>query len=51
MFAIGSAPLGHLQIGLLATAIGTGPALLANGLAVAATVALAFSLSRSLRRL
>lgn len=51
VFAIGSAPLGHLQIGLLATAIGTGPALLANGLAVAATVALAFSLSRSLRRL
>lgn len=51
VFAIGAAPLGHLQIGVLASAAGAGAALIANGLAVVAVLCLAFSLSRALRRL
>jgi MFS family permease len=51
IFAIGSAPLGHLQIGLLATAVGADWALYGNGALVLVTVVVALLLSPSLRRL
>jgi MFS family permease len=50
-FAIGSAPIGHLQIGLLAGAIGTEWALIGNGSLVVVTIAVALMISPSLRRL
>ncbi len=51
VFALGSAPLGHLQIGFLAASIGLDLALYANGMLVVATISIALLLSRSLRRL
>ena len=51
IFAIGSAPLGHFQIGLLAAAIGADWALYGNGALVIVTVVVALVLSPSLRRL
>ena len=51
IFAIGSAPLGHFQIGLLATAIGADWALYGNGALVLVSVVVAILLSPSLRRL
>jgi MFS family permease len=50
-FAIGSAPLGHLQIGLLAGAIGTEWALFGNGALVVVTIIVALLISPSLRKL
>jgi MFS family permease len=50
-FAIGSAPIGHLQIGLLAGAIGTEWALIGNGTLVVVTITVALLISPSLRRL
>ncbi len=51
VFAIGSAPLGHLQIGLLAAAVGADVALYINGACVVAVIVTALLASRSLRRL
>lgn len=51
VFAIGSAPLGHLQIGLLAAALGADMALYINGTCVVAVIVTALLASRSLRRL
>jgi len=51
VFAIGSAPLGHIQIGLLATAVGAEAALYANGGLVVVTIVAAIILSPALRRL
>ncbi len=51
VFAIGSAPLGHLEIGFLATAIGTDWALSLNGMAVVAVIAVALAITPALRRL
>ena len=50
-FAIGSAPLGHLQIGILAGAIGTEWALFGNGALVVVTIIVALLISPSLRKL
>ena len=51
VFAIGSAPLGHLEIGFLAAAAGTQVALTVNGLAVIAILAVAILVTPVLRRL
>ncbi|MBN36129.1 MAG: hypothetical protein CMM46_15405 [Rhodospirillaceae bacterium] len=51
IFAIGSAPIGHFQIGLLATAIGADWSLYGNGALVLVTIIAALLLSPSLRKL
>jgi MFS family permease len=51
VFAIGSAPLGHLQIGLLAAGLGPTDALLLNGACVVGAIVVALLVSPSLRRL
>lgn len=51
VFAIGSAPLGHLQIGLLAASLGADVALYINGACVVVVIVTALLASRSLRRL
>ena len=51
VFAIGSAPLGHLQIGLLAASLGSAQALVINGARVVGVIAVAMLVSRALRRL
>ena len=50
-FAIGSAPLGHLVMGLLATAAGVDMAITINGIAVAVVMALCMALTPALRRI
>ena len=51
MFAIGSAPLGQLEMGFLVTAIGIGPALYLNGSGVLLVILLAFTATPVLRKL
>ena len=51
VFAIGSAPLGHLEMGALATVLGLGPALFANGLGLIAIGLFAVVAVPRLRRL
>jgi predicted MFS family arabinose efflux permease len=51
VFAIGSAPLGHLQMGALAAALGVSAALTINGLGLILLAVLAAVASRRLRRL
>lgn len=50
-FAIGTAPLGHLEMGLLATAAGVDMAITINGIAVAVVMALCMALTPALRRI
>ena len=50
-FAIGTAPLGHLEMGFLAALIGVEQALTLNGLAVLAVLALSLAVTPALRRL
>ena len=51
MFAIGSAPLGQLEMGFLVTAIGIGPALYLNGSGVLLVILIAFTATPVLRKL
>ena len=51
MFAIGSAPLGQLEMGFLVTAIGIGPALYLNGSGVLLVILIAFTVTPVLRKL
>ena len=51
MFAIGSSPLGQLEMGFLVTAIGIGPALFLNGISVLLVIVLAFTATPILRKL
>ena len=51
VFAIGSAPLGHLEIGLFAAYIGVELSLYANGFGVIAVIGIAYLANKSLRRL
>ena len=51
MFAIGSSPLGQLEMGFLVTAIGIGPALYLNGSGVLLVILLAFTATPVLRKL
>ncbi len=51
MFAIGSSPLGQLEMGFLVTAIGIGPALYLNGSGVLLVILLAFTATPILRKL
>ena len=51
MFAIGSAPLGQLEMGFLVTAIGIGPALYLNGSGVLLVILIAFTATPILRKL
>ena len=51
VFAIGSAPLGHLEIGFLAATAGAEIALYGNGVGVVTVIGLAFLTNKSLRRL
>ena len=51
MFAIGSSPLGQLEMGFLVTAIGIGPALYLNGIGVLLVIVLAFTATPILRKL
>ena len=51
MFAIGSSPLGHLEMGFLVTAIGIGPALYLNGSGVLLVILIAFTVTPVLRKL
>ena len=51
MFAIGSSPLGQLEMGFLVTAIGIGPALYLNGFGVLLVILLAFTATPVLRKL
>lgn len=51
VFAIGSAPLGQLEMGFLVTAIGIGPALYTNGAGVLVVIILAFLATPTLRKL
>ena len=51
VFAIGSSPLGHLEMGLLVSTLGLGNALFLNGVGVLAVIALAVLLAPALRRL
>ena len=50
-FAIGSSPLGQLEMGFLVTAIGIGPALYLNGFGVLLVILLAFTATPLLRKL
>ena len=50
VFAIGSSPLGHLEMGILASTLGLGPALYLNGAGVLVVIAFAVLLSPALRR-
>ena len=50
VFAIGSAPLGHLEIGFLAAALGVETALYVNGLAVIAIIATVLVIAPAVRR-
>ena len=50
-FAIGSSPLGQLEMGFLVTAIGIGPALYLNGIGVLLVIVLAFTATPILRKL
>ena len=50
-FAIGTAPLGHLEMGFLAALIGVEQALTLNGVAVLAILALSLAVTPELRRL
>ena len=51
MFAIGSSPLGQLEMGFLVTAIGIGPALYLNGSGVLLVILIAFTVTPVLRKL
>ncbi len=51
VFAIGSSPLGHLEMGLLASTLGLGTALYLNGAGVLLVIAVAALLAPALRRL
>ena len=51
VFAIGSSPLGHLEMGLLASTLGLAPALYINGAGVLVVIAVAVLLVPGLRRL
>ena len=51
MFAIGSSPLGQLEMGFLVTAIGIGPALYLNGSGVLLVILIAFTATPILRKL
>ncbi len=51
MFAIGSSPVGQLEMGFLVTAIGIGPALSLNGIGVLLVIMLAFTVTPTLRKL
>lgn len=51
VFAIGSSPLGHLEMGLLASTLGLGTALYLNGAGVLLVIAVAALLTPALRRL
>ena len=51
VFAIGSSPLGQLEMGFLVTAIGIGPALYLNGFGVLLVILLAFTATPVLRKL
>jgi len=51
VFAIGSSPLGQLEMGFLVTAIGIGPALYLNGSGVLLVILLAFTATPVLRKL
>ena len=51
MFAIGSSPLGQLEMGFLVTAIGIGPALYLNGSGVLLVILIAFTVTPILRKL
>ena len=51
MFAIGSSPLGQLEMGFLVTAIGIGPALYLNGSGVLLVILIAFTATPVLRKL
>ena len=51
VFAIGSSPLGHLEMGLLASTLGLGHALYLNGAGVLLVIAVAALLTPALRRL
>ena len=50
-FAIGSSPLGQLEMGFLVTAIGIGPALYLNGIGVLLVIVIAFTATPILRKL
>ena len=50
-FAIGSSPLGQLEMGFLVTAIGIGPALYLNGFGVLLVILIAFTATPVLRKL
>ena len=51
VFAIGSSPLGHLEMGFLASTLGLGTALYLNGAGVLLVIAVAALLTPALRRL
>lgn len=51
VFAIGSSPLGQLEMGFLVTAIGIGPALYLNGFGVLLVILIAFTATPVLRKL
>ena len=51
VFAIGSSPLGHLEMGFLVSTLGLGSALYVNGAGVVAVIAVALLLTPRLRRL
>lgn len=51
VFAIGSAPFGHLEIGLLAAFAGTELALYGNGIGVIAVIAIAYVTTKGFRKL
>ena len=50
VFAIGSSPLGHLEMGILASTLGLGHALFLNGAGVLVVIAIAVLLAPALRR-
>ena len=51
VFAIGSSPLGHLEMGILASTLGIGTALYLNGAGVLLVIAVAVLLAPAIRRL
>ncbi len=51
VFAIGSSPFGHLEIGFLTTLAGVELALYSNGMGVIAVITIAYLSNRSLRRM
>ncbi len=50
VFAIGSSPLGHLEMGLLASTVGLGAALYLNGAGVLLVIAIAVLITPAIRR-